>query len=194
MYRGRTIDDLLSDPLFLSSQEYKNYKDLVDAGVYPSVRAAILSILESIEIVKTEDRAAWPDEIKAAVEAESNGKVFPPLLKVASCIRDADFHAIPEEHWNMLADFLAGEHRGRRGRPEDDFNLQCEQSILEKYEKMLKTGFKPDKAKEELSRIEDLDKRTIERTIKRAVTRRENKLLMDSLAKLDMSRFFTDDT
>ncbi len=190
----RPIDELLSDPHFIESEEHKCFQNLVDCGVYPSVKEAMLSMIKAFEIAKEEDCLNFPDEIKAAVEADKSDKKFPPLHAVANCIRDLDFDAIPPEHWFMLADFLSCTHRVKKGQKSDrDFSAQCDFDTLDEYNKLLNAGMAPASAQAHMSQKHRQDIRSIQRAISRGKKISEGKRIVDHISKLDITRFFEDD-
>ncbi|MBT1070997.1 hypothetical protein [Pelotalea chapellei] len=196
-YRARDIDELLQDPDFLTSPDYQCYQNLVDQGAYPTVKDAILSFVATAMQVRVEDHAAWSDEINAAIEAEREGRIFPPMPRIAGSIADVlemgTPHLIPEPSWRMLIDFLCGTHRGKKGRPRNDFDRDCDAKIFEKYERLLKAGFSPSRAQASLEATEQLDRRTVQRTLDRAKADREGSVLHAQLATHDMTRFFLAD-
>lgn len=194
MYRPRTIDDLLQDTEFTSSEEFRLFQSLVDQGAYASVKEAILSIIERAEDVRREERQSWPEEIRAAVKADKRRRVFPPLHSVASCIRDGDFYSIPMEQWYMLADFLSGEHRNKKGKPRSKFTRQCDKDIADLYNKMTSKGMSPNNAQGGLASTQRLDLRSIQRILKREREREELRELLEKLNGQDINRFFLDDT
>lgn len=195
MLRNRSIEELLSDSKFIDSEEYRTFKALVDCGAYPTVEDAILSLIKACETVREEDRRNFPDEIAAAVAADKADKKIPPLHAVANCIRDLDFDAIPPEHWYMLADFLSCEHRAKKGEKKDrEFSKECDLTVLELYDQMLGAGIKPSHAVEKIACKHRTGLRSIQRMIARAKKRKETDESVERLGKLDILRFFDDDT
>lgn len=196
-YRARDIEELLQDPDFLTSPDYQCYKNLVDQGAYPTIKDAILSFVATAMQVRVDDHAAWPDEISAAIEAEQGGRIFPPMSRIAASLGDVlemgTPHLIPEASWHMLIDFLCGTHRGKKGRPRNGFDRDCDARILEKYERLRKAGFSPSRAQASLEATEQLDRRTVQRTLGRAKADREGSELHAQLSTHDMTRFFSAD-
>lgn len=199
MHSPRHIDDLLKNPFFLESHEYRCLQNLVDQGAFPSVKEAILSLSQTVETVRREDWASWPEEINAAIAAEQNGRIFSPMQRVAAsildCVTSGDFTVIPDESWIMLSSFLTGAHRGKKGiKPDTDlFNRQCAADIADAHQQMVANGMKPSKAQEALSVKERLDIRSIQRMLKRERERAERVQLAEEISALDITKFFVPD-
>ena len=196
MYHARDLDDFLNDPAFLASEEYKFFKDVADC-CGKSIKEIIIKFHQVSEEDRLESLRIWPEEIKFAIEAERKKRLFPPMLRLSECIlhciETGDFNSIPKENWIMLADFLAGYHRGHRGRSIVDYR-SGDMAILSEYVQLQQQGASPSKAQEMLAEREQSDLRTIQRTIKRAEAHRNNEEIMQRLSKHDMNRFFRDDT
>lgn len=193
MCRKRSIDELLADSSFIESDEYKCFQEMVDCGAYSNVKEAILSIMKTVEDIREEDRNNFPDEIMAAVKADSEGRKFPPLQAVANCIRELDFDAIPPEYWYMLADFLSCKHRAKKGEKSDrEFSEQCDIDTLDEYTCLLNSGMLPTKAQEHMANKHRQDIRSIQRSIARGKKISEARRGVEKILKLDICRFFED--
>jgi hypothetical protein len=194
MNQKRDIDDLLQDPEFLSSPECACFHELVNKGVCLNLKEAFLYWFKVFERAKEEDHASWPDDIQAGIEAERSGKIFPPMLHIADSLLDVldagTPHIIPKESWDMLINFLKGEHRGQKGAKITPFSRQCDVDVLNLYQHHIESGLSPTQAHEQLATSQRVDVRTIQRTLKRAKQYRETDEMCDSLSKYNMSRFF----
>lgn len=183
---SQQIDDLLKDPTFLASPEYAYLKTTADEAEYASVKELMLDFIDDFKRDDEESAAIWFDEVKVAVDADSAGKVFPPLHRVASYIRRKGFQNLSEEHIFVLADFLEGTHRNKRGRPQDEYASE----ILQAYEERLGAGDKPTNAVKHIAEREKLDDRTVQRIISRAKRRRDNSELFKQISQIDMAKYF----
>lgn len=197
MYHPREIDEFLSDPDFVASDEYKCLKDWVDCGAYDSVKDVLLSLCNAFENDLMESRNLWPEEIKTAIAAEKSKRFFPPMRRLAECIKDCvttgNYSVIPEDHWLMLADFIAGNHRGTKGKPVNDFDRNCDAEVFKKYRQLIHEGLSPSRAQEYLAKTEYVEVRTIQRILKRVQEANDSSHLSESLSNYDATRFFRTD-
>lgn len=196
----KSIDELFNDPSFLGSEEYRCIAEVAVAlGKTPM--QTFLYLNQAFEDDSAESRALWEPEVKAAIAAEKQNQIFTPMKRIAECISDCvkrgDFSSIPDEHWLMLADFLAGTHRGHKGqRPEaiQDFNRQSDLDILSLYDSLLNRGMSSTQAVEKLAQSQHMDARSIRRVIKRAKQYKSAIGFGEYLSKIDMTKFFRGDS
>lgn len=123
------------------------------------------------------DPARFAAEIEAAAQADANERKFPPLLEVSAAIRSAILGAdslagIPATEWRKLADYLAGKHRGKKGKKTgEDSPEQCRQIDVGRTNNYLsyrESGMSRPEAIAQLLRQEKLsDIRSIERSLKK---------------------------
>lgn len=127
--------------------------------------------------ISAPDPARFAAEIEAAAQADANERKFPPLLEVSCTIRQATYGVdslagIPATEWRMLADYLAGKHRGKKGKKTgEDSPEQYREIDIGRATKFLtyrESGMSRPEAIAQLLREERLsDSRSIERSVKR---------------------------
>lgn len=130
-------------------------------------------------------------ELSAAIAADRKNRKFPPMETMAWLLSSG---LLPEAEKTLLADFIAGKHRGKKGEK----STQCESRNIDinralDFSEYVQEGMSPTDAYQQVLLDENNNEdggntRTIERGIKRGLTYLEEDA-MEAQAKLLQAKF-----